>query len=258
MIGLYLLGHTVKEFLRFRRLFPWLLLLAVTYALGRAWGYLSPSSTPQDQYGQVSSIIVFHMLTLCAAIYATAIVSQEVEQKTIMYLLTRPVSRSVLLLSRYGAMVIVVAAIGIASALTLSLAIYGPGALSNALLLKDIQALVVGAFAYGALFMFVSLLLNRAMLVCLLFAFGWETSVPNMPGELYRLSIFSYLQSVAEHPAGQEANKNLLALMSGTIGTNTISHGTAMTWMVGLTLVCAAASAWWFTNFEYVPREDAE
>ncbi len=254
----YLLGHTLKEFIRFRRLAPWLFVMVLIYVLGRFWGGLLPGSLLVDQYSQISSMIVFRMLALCSAVYATAVISQEVEQKTIVYLLTRPIPRQTLILARYAAMAIVVGCISVASAVALSFGVYGSSALVNPLLMKDIQALLIGALAYGGLFLFVSLLFNRAMLICLLFAFGWETSVPNMPGELYRLSVFSYLQAIAEHPQSQEGGKTLMALVSGTLGTNTLSRGGAMTSMVLLITGALAISAWWFSRFEYVPREDAE
>ena len=127
----------------------------------------------------------------------------------------------------------------------------------NPLLAKDLVALTVGAFAYGALFLFISLLFNRAMIVCLLFAFGWESSVPNMPGTMDSLSILTHLQAIAQHPAAESQNK-MLGLMSGTLGTNTLPADRAWALMVGLVVVMLALSAWWFTHFEYVPREDAE
>lgn len=255
---MFLVTHSLKEFLRIKRLVPWLALLLFTYTLGHEWGYLSPTSTPADQYSQVSSILVFRILALASAFYTTAIVSQEVEQKTIVYLLTRPIPRWKLLLTRFAASVIVVGAISVASVLVLSVAVYGSHAFSNPLLGKDVLALLVGTFAYGGLFLFVSLLFNRSMLICLLFAFGWETSVPNLPGELYRISVFSYLQAIAEHPQVSGVGQRLTAFVSGSLGTNTLSSGTSYFSMAVLTTVTLIAGAWWFTRFEYVPREDAE
>lgn len=253
---IYLVTQALKEFLRVRRLLPWILLAGLTFLLGSVWHVLSPNSPQVDQYAQVSAILVFRVLGLASAIYTTAIISQEVEQKTVVYLLTRPVERWKLLMTRYLASAIVVALIGVGSTIALSIAVYH--GFGNPLFVKDVEAMIIGAFAYGALFLFVSLLFNRSMLICLLFVFGWETSVPNMPGELYRLSIFSYLQSIAEHPQSQALGRSLMALVSGTLGTNTVSSGTAITTLVVVMALGLAASAWWFTHFEYVPREDAE
>lgn len=253
----YLVVQALKDFLRFRRLLPWVLLFAFTFGLGVLWHTLSPYASKAEQYSQISSILVFRMLALASAIYTTAIIGQEVEQRTIVYLLTRPIPRWKLLITRFIASVTVVAGIGVVSAWLLSVAVFQGSGFSNPLLVKDIEALCVGALSYGALFLFVSLTLNRSMLVCLLFVFGWETFVPNLPGELYRLSIFSYLQAIAEHPQ-VSLGKSLMAFVSGSLGTNVVSAGTALTTMAVLIIVGVSASAWWFTNFEYVPREDAE
>src|SRR5207253_480011 len=97
----YLYFSSLREFLRFKRLVPWLLLAVLGMGLAILWPYLNKLSHPQDQYASVSEMLVFHVLALASAIFSTAIVGQEVEQKTIVYLLTRPVSRWKLLLARY-------------------------------------------------------------------------------------------------------------------------------------------------------------
>ncbi len=43
------------------------------------------------------------------------------------------------------------------------------------------------------------------MIICLLYLIGWEGLVPNMPGTMYYLSIFSHLQAVAQHPVRADA-----------------------------------------------------
>ncbi len=249
-------GQAIREYLRPKRVLPWLLLGGVCALLAYFWRSLQPGSQPVDQYANVSSMLVFRIVALASAIFTTAIISQEVEQRTIVYLLTRPVPRWKLLLIRYSASVLVVGILGIVGALLTSWGAYR-GFAPNPLLGKDLQALMMGAFAYGALFLFVSLLFNRAMLVCLLFAFGWETSVPNMPGSMNSLSILTYMQAIAEHPSAQDQSK-LMGIAAGALGNNAISADKAWGVLVGLTVVMLALSAWWFTHFEYVPREDAE
>src|SRR5579862_2912550 len=105
----YIYFSTIREFLRFRRLFPWILLGFAGMFLAIAWPYLNRFADRQEQYTGVSSMLVFHVEALASAIFSTAIISQEVEQKTIVYLLTRPVSRWMLLIMRYLASATVVA-----------------------------------------------------------------------------------------------------------------------------------------------------
>src|SRR5437764_3590276 len=141
----YLYSHSLKEMLRFRRFLPWVGVALFTAFMGLVWPSLAPESTANQQYADISSMLIFRVLALASAIYTTSIVSQEVEQKTIVYLLTRPVPRWKLLLTRYVASVAVVAAVGVGSALALSLAVYPGHAFSNPLLAKDALALGIGA-----------------------------------------------------------------------------------------------------------------
>jgi len=248
-------GQALREYFRPRRFLPWMFLAALCLLMAFKWDSMQSGASASDSYGQVSSIFVFHILALASAIFTTAIISQEIEQKTIVYLLTRPVPRWKLLTLRYLASVIVVSTVGIMCAVLASVGAYH-GSGSNPLLVKDCVALIVGAFAYGALFLVVSLMFNRAMIICLLFAFGWETAVPNMPGQMYLLSIYSYLQAIAQHPSAG-ANK-LLGFLTSSNGDNTLSASTSYMAMTGFVAVLIGLGSWWFTNFEYLPREDAE
>jgi hypothetical protein len=123
------------------------------------------------------------------------------------------------------------------------------------LLYHDLGAIVAGSAAYVALFTLVSLFVNKPMVPCLLFAFVWETAVPDMPGDLYRLSISGYLTSIAHRPTMEFKNGALDAL-AGLLGVNVISSTAAWAGMIGFTLFCLAFGAYWFRTFEYIARED--
>ncbi len=212
----------------------------------------------RESYGTLSGWLVFRLLALVAAIFAAVVVAQEVEQKTIVYLLTRPIPRAKLLLARTAAAIAVTFLVGAVAAVVVSFSVMGGKGLSNDLLISDLKALFVGAAAYVSLFVLISLWLNRSMLICLLFAFGWETAIPNMPGSMYRLSIFSYLNAIAEHPSQGGQMNTLGTGLSGELSTNLLLPTTGYITMLTLTVICLATGAWWFKKFEYVPREDAE
>jgi ABC-2 type transport system permease protein len=105
-------------------------------------------------------------------------------------------------------------------------------------------------------FMLIGLMVNRSMIVCLLFTFGWESAVPNMPGQMSYLSINSYVQAIAEHPS-QGSNKGM-GLLTSTLGDNTLSASTGYIAMFIFVATLVVISSLWFTHFEYLPREDAE
>ena len=254
--GLYLYTHALKEMFRLRRFLPWIGVAVFIAFMGFMWPNLSPDSTNIQQYSDLSSMLIFRALALASAIYTTSIVSQEVEQKTIVYILTRPVARWKMLLARYLASVTVVSTIAIVCVLFLSAVTFRGNIGENSLLGGDVKAVIVGAFCYGALFLFVSLVSSRAMIICILFAFGWELSMGNLPGDLSYLTVYSYLQSLAQHPAATGGPKE--KLLTGELGTAAITPSLAIQVMVITTIALAAICLWWFSHFEYIPREDAE
>jgi ABC-2 type transport system permease protein len=254
-MGLFLYTHALKDSLRAKRIIPWIAVSLIVALIGAAWPSITRTNDPVHQYGDVAAMLVFRVMALASAIYTTAIIGQEVEQRTIVYILTRPVARWKILLMRYLASVTVVALMGIFSAVLLTLVMFRGNIGANELLLKDILALIMGAFAYGALFLFTSVIWTRAMIICLLFAFGWETVVPNLPGDLYHLSVFSYMQAIAQHPASQTGPA---AALTGQLSQNSITPGAAYPTIIIAVVALVLASLWWFTHFEFVPREDAE
>ena len=254
MTELYIFSSSLGEFLRFKRIAWWLLIVAAVS--GVSWTFVNrlPNIPQQDAYVLLSAALVFRILPLCAAIYSTAVVNQEVSQRTIVYLLTRPIPRWKLLVFRTLAATVVVFLISALAGISVSMSSKG---ISNPLLVRDLEAILAGAAAYTTLFTFVSLLINRSMVVCLLFAFVWETAVPNMPGDLYRLSISGYLTSIAQRPAST-APSGALDALAGLLGVNIIPPATAWTTMAILTAACMLAGAYWFSHFEYMAREDGE
>lgn len=253
----FLIFSTLREFLRLRRLAIWVVIVLALFVLAKAFLYVNRDASPQDAYVQLSGLMVYRILALAAAIFSAAVVSQEIEQKTIVYLLTRPIPRPTILICRYVATLVVVFAVGACAALTASVAVFGAAALENDVLWRDIPALFMGAAAYSALFVWFSLLMNRSMLVNLLFAFGWEMFIPNIPGDIHRLSIHTYVAAIAQRPTTSEANSPL-GFISGEASTILVSRSTGYATLFFLTVLFVMLGAWWFRNFEYLPREDAE
>jgi ABC-2 type transport system permease protein len=258
-VNLYAFQSALQEFIRAKRILVWLFIAAGLYLISILFLRVNPSHGDVESYSMLSSLLTFRLLPLASAIFSSAVLSQEVEQKTIVYLLTRPVPRAQLFVMRTLASAIVVALVTAVAAIAVSAAVYGGRALGNEILYRDFVAIVVGALAYGTLFALLSLIVNRAMIVSLLFAFAWETSVPVFPGDAHVLSISSYLTAIAERPSGGAmAGTNPLNALAVGLGTNTLPADTGWMVMIGLIAFCFGLGAWWFTRFEYLPREDAE
>ena len=196
-------------------------------------------------------------MPLASAILSSAVIGQEVEQKTIVYLLTRPIQRWKLVLYRTLASTVAVSLVSSATLVMVSAAVYG-NPLASPLFVKDFAAILVGSLAYGCLFVFVTLLMSKAaMVVCLLFAFVWETAVPSMPGSMSSLSVSTYLSAIAERPSAPGGG-GVLGNMANALGVNAVSAQTG--WIILALMIAFFGSLcmWWFSNFEFLPREDAE
>jgi ABC-2 type transport system permease protein len=246
-----------REFVRPGRIITWILIALAVGAVGRLWINLQPGQAVAT-YGQVIEILVFRVVALASAIFGMQVISSEVEQKTIVYLLTRSIPRSELLAGR--SLAAMATAFG-ASALAwfaAGIGVLGPRAFQTPSFWWDFVVILVGVLAYSALFIFVSLILNKAMIYCLIFAFGWETFVPNMPGDLYYLSIYPYLKAIANHIAPEKASANFMDALSGELVTMSVPAPASWLILIGATIGLALLGTWWFSNREYVPREDVE
>lgn len=253
----YLFFSTLRDFLRLKRILTWLAVAVGLVVMGILIKRVSIGRPDDELYSLLSSSLVFRLLPLVSAIFSTQVLSAEVEQKTIVYLLTRPVPRAHLILMRTAASIVAVALITFIAAVFVSASVYGAGALNNPYLWRDVKGILVGAAAYGSLFVFISLLVNRAMIVCILIAFVWETAVAQLPGSMYYMSINSYLTAISERPSITQAGTGL-QFLAGGLSENTMTSGTAWPAMLILVACMTIASMAWFTRFEYLPREDAE
>ena len=253
MVGTFVFTHALRDFTRARRLLVWLVVALVVYGIGLAYGRVGPGTSKQDAYILLSAVMPYRILALSAAIFSSAVVAQEVEGRTIVYLLTRPVPRQALLLGRTLAASVVVFLVAALAALAVDFSTGG----GRGLLGRDLIALAVGALAYTGLFTLVSLVINRAMIACLLFAFGWETLAAGVSGDLKLLTLNTHVMAIAERPS-PEGGAGFLDEVGSMLGATGVSANVAWLVLLGVIAVTFAASMAWFSHFEYTAREDAE
>ena len=146
--------------------------------------------------------------------YGTSLIADEVEDKTITYLFTRPISRSAVLVGKYLAYLASTILIVLPSVMLVYFLVVPVGGSSIAAtfpsLLRDLLLLAVGLAVYGALFAAVGAWIKRPVLIGLFFAFGWENFALALPGYLKRFTIAFYTQGLVPHTMPQE---NLLSML---------------------------------------------
>jgi ABC-type transport system involved in multi-copper enzyme maturation permease subunit len=146
--------------------------------------------------------------------FGTALIADEVEDKTITYLFTRPITRGAVLLGKYLAYLVCTTLLVLPSVVIVFFLIVpiGGGSIAQAFpsLLTDLAMLVAGLTAYGAVFALVGTRLRRPLIVGLVFAFGWEPAVLVFPGYLKRVTVMYYLQALVKHEMPQDSAVALL------------------------------------------------
>lgn len=260
MIDIYLFRTTLRDLLRAKRLMMALLLVALPTGIALIWRFSTPAANfdPSVAYNGISAGLVFgFILVLLAAVFGTGVVSQELEQKTIVYLLTRPVPRWRILLAKFLAALTVILLTVWFAAVALTLATHGPKGLSDAVFRRDLLILPVGGLAYGAAFLLLSTLLHRPLLWGLLFTFGWETWVPSLPGSFKKASLMAYLRVLAPHPAPEGDVTDISDILSVL---NPVAISNRLSWevLLGVAAVSLLGALILFSRREYVPRDDVD
>jgi ABC-type transport system involved in multi-copper enzyme maturation permease subunit len=194
-------------------------------------------------YGMMIWLLYVRFLVpVLGVFYGTSLIADEVEDKTLTYLFTRPIQRAAVIIGKYLAYLVCTVLLLLPSVVIVFLLVVplGQGSGIGSLfptLLTDLGMLVLGLAAYGALFAFVGARLKRPLLVGLLFALGWEPAVLLAPGYLKRLTVAYYLQALVKHDMPQgSAGAALLQIFREVPPLGTSLLGLAVIVALGLWL----------------------
>jgi len=154
------------------------------------------------------------ILPILGVFYGTSLIADEVDDKTITYLFTRPIPRSAVLLGKYLAYLVCTVLLVLPSVILVYFLIVpvagGSVAAAFPSLLADLGMLAVGLAAYGAVFALVGARVKRPLVVGLVFAFGWEPTVLLFPGYLKRFTVAYYMQALVTHEMPQDSAVSVL------------------------------------------------
>src|SRR5262245_47351367 len=128
--------------------------------------------------------------------YGTSLIADEVEEKTIPYLFTRPIPRAAIVLGKYLAYILCATCVVLPSAAVVFVVMvpFQEMAPLFGSFVRNLGVLALGLGAYGAVFLWAGALFRRPLVGGLLFVFGWEQLAAVLPGYLGRLTIAHYLQ----------------------------------------------------------------
>ncbi len=194
---------------------PVLLALAI-----RVIGAVYPAARLSVNGGAIAGPAIFGVMIwllyirfivpILGVFYGTSLIADEVDDKTITYLFTRPIHRGSVLAGKYLAYLACTVLLIVPSVIIVYFLIVpaGGGGIGRAfpLLLVDLGLVTIGLAAYGAVFALAGARLKRPLVVGLVFALGWEPGVLVFPGYLKRLTVAYYLQGLVPHAMPEDSS----------------------------------------------------
>jgi len=240
-----------------RRSFMMAVLLGLPVVFGLIYRFALVAHVPAkltgfDLYGVIVAVYyVRNVLPLAALFYATSLIADEVDGKTLTYLLTRPLRRESILAGKFAAYVVTTLVLTLpATVITFFLLVTARGFAGTGAavpdLFRDLGAITLTLVSYGALFTLLGVLLRRPVIPGLLFLFVWEL-VANLPGYLPRFTLTAWLRSVVRHRPAQEGLSDLFGQV--------LPLGECLAVLAIVTAGLLTLSFWIFARREYVMEQ---
>ena len=231
----------------FISIFPVLLALFIKIAQAANFG---PSMSNIQIFGNMIMTFYLQFLVLILTLFfGTSVCSEEVENKTLTYLTTRPIPKFSIILGKYAAYSTLVMMMTV-SGLALSFLILNIDSLLDfslyPVLLTDIGVMILAVMAYMSLFTLVGTLMKKSIIFGLIFSFGWENVIQYFPGSTQRLAIVHYLKSLLPSHFSRGEFSLLLFQLQPT------STWTAILVLFLLTGAFLALAGYVFTRKEYI------
>jgi len=200
------------------------ILVLVLAMLGRfvlSYHWIRAPFTPMQVFGALLSTAVIHFLVAFVSLfYGTALISEELEGKTLTYLFVRPISKPVVMLGKFVALIWISSILVLPSVILCYVILYlgkQPIFEDAPVLAKDLGVVFLALLAYGSLFSLLGAWLRHSVLVGLLYAFGWEGIILYMPGVTRKLTLGHYIQSILPHDDGTTALASMFGQLSNPI-----------------------------------------
>ncbi len=168
------------------------LLFAIVYLLN------SQNTAPTEFIaGIFNQFMAPTVIPLATLILATATLGNELSDRTIVYLVIKPISTLRIVIEKFfGTFLVTGAALILGITATWLIIAAGPGSPGTASLGSMFAAALVGVAAYGALFLLVSLVIPRALLVGIIYILLWESLLARFIPGIRVLSIRHFEQSI--------------------------------------------------------------
>jgi len=252
--------YSIREMARRRRLISLaainLLPVAVVLAI-RIW-FPGEGITAHQQLASLThDTFIPFLIPIVAMAVGVSAIGEQVEEGTIVYLWTRPIRRRAIYLGRLLAAQLVSSAL-LSGSLVLCFMIMVSGGADiitwGFLKLYVVTFLIIGlgAFTYASLFAALGTWFRKPVLPAILFAFGWENLVSNIPARVQELSLRFHLQNLVDRPpAAPDDLPGLLgALLNMAVKRDPVPRLQSVLVLLIVGLVAAAVGIWMLRHKE--------
>ncbi|MEZ4501123.1 MAG: ABC transporter permease [Dehalococcoidia bacterium] len=199
-------SHTLSQLLGQRRSLLMGLLAAIPVLVAVLVRVLAElEEDPREvALGIVGGLVLNLVLPLVALVFGTAAIGQEIEDGTLVYLLTKPIARWKLLVGKVlAAWLATTVVVGVSAAIAGATLLLGRPA--DLLLPAFVAAVAWGALAYVSLFAALSVRYGRALIIGLVYVFVWEATLSRFAPGTRLFSVRQYTVSIVEALANTPA-----------------------------------------------------
>ena len=175
---------------------------AIVFIIFRLVELLNPASqiSTSSLFSQIVIPFYFGLfIQILSLFYGSSVLNDEVENQTIIYLTTSPVSKASILIGKFIANFFV-SVIIISAGLLLSFVIANFSHLFEIRYINEfisfVMVAILSILAYSALFTLMGSFLKKSTLIGIFFIFGWEWVVQFLPGTTQKLTISHFVKSL--------------------------------------------------------------
>jgi ABC-type transport system involved in multi-copper enzyme maturation permease subunit len=202
--------------------------------------------------GMIWLLYLRFIVPVLGTFYGTALIADEVEDRTITYLFTRPIPRGAIVIGKYLAYLVCTVLVVLPSVMIVYLVMtpVGGGSLGQTfpMLLTDLGILALGLAVYGAVFAFIGARVPRPLVAGLVLVFGWEQVALLVPGYLRRFTVAYYLQSLVPHAMPQD---DVVSAIQSLFSEPPPAYSSIL-WLLAILVVALWLAAWSVETREYV------
>jgi len=230
---------SIKQLAGPRRLLLLLLLAALPIGLAVLVSLtLGEDETSNEEFvdGLLDGLLVAGVMPIISLVLATALFGNEVEDRTLSYLVLRPVSRYQIVLAKLGAALVIGVPLVVLSGV-IATWLGGSGVLGSKVVLLGNDAvaiaavgiaLLLGFAAYTALFTWAGLMSTKALPYALVYVVLWEGVVSSFLGGIRYLSVRGYtlglVHGLDERSFGELADR-VIEFPAALVGVVAVTAG---------------------------------